>query len=255
MKEFINNGAVIYEGAIIEKNCIIDNGAIIYPGAIIREKSYIGPFCIIGEHTMDFYRNPGNHKYLPTEIGANSIVRANTIIYEDVKTGNDFQTGHNVTIREKSVIGKNCSIGSYSDIQGKLKMGDFVRLHSNVHLGQLTEIDDYVWLFPYVITTNDMYPPHDKLSGVKIGKYALVTTNVTILPGVTIGENSFVAAKALVTKDVKPFTFVKGSPAVEKGNIADLKDKEGNSLYPWKEYLEEYRAYPWQEEMVKQLKK
>lgn len=233
---------------LIGKNVSIHPTAIIYPNVIIHDNVFIGPYCIIGEPTASYYKDPNNHEFKKTEIGANSILRSNTIIYEGNRIGENFQCGHHVTIREDTIIGKNCSVGTLSDIQGKAKIGNYVRLHSNVHIGQLTEIDDYAWLFPYALTTNDMYPPMDKLEGCKIGKYALVTARTTLLPGVSVGENTLVAAGALVSKDVMSGKVVRGFPAKEVGNIEDIRDKDGNQVYPWPQFLEEYRGYPWQNE-------
>ena len=245
---FKKENAIVYEGARIGSNTVIDVGAIIYPNVIIGDNCYIGPYSIIGSPTADYYKNSNNHIFNKTIIGSNSVIRSNTIIYEDCNIGCNFQTGHHVTIREKSIIGNNCSVGTFSDIQGRVTIGEFVRLHSNVHLGMGTIIEDYVWLFPYVLTTNDMYPPHDKLEGCKIKKYAIVGASTILLPGKIIGANTFIGAGSLVSKDIPDNMFALGRPAVPQKRIEEIKDKEGNFLYPWKKYLEEYRGYPWQSE-------
>lgn len=97
--------------------------------------------------------------------------------------GDYFQTGHQVTIREKSRIGHHVSIGTLSDIQGDCEIGNYVRLHSNVHIGQKSVIHDYVWIFPYVVLTNDPTPPSEELVGVEIKSFAIVATGTVVLPG------------------------------------------------------------------------
>ena len=237
----------------IGENVIIHPTAIIYPNVILHDNVFVGPYCIVGEPTASYYNDPTNHEFKTTEIGEGSILRSNTIIYEGNKIGKNFQTGHHVTIRENTLIGENCSIGTLSDIQGKAKIGNFVRMHSNVHIGQFSEIDDYAWLFPYVCLTNDKYPPMDKLEGCKVGKYALITTGSILLPGVKVGENTMVAAGAVVSKDVADGRVVRGVPAKDVCAIEDIKDN-GQDIYPWKEHLEEFRGYPWQvEEMTKKM--
>lgn len=228
------------------ENVHIHPTALVYPNVVLHDNVFIGPYCIIGEPIGDYYKDPEHHEFKKTEIGANSVIRSHSVIYEDVQIGENFNTGHHVTIREESHIGKNCSVGTLSDIQGKVQIGDFVRMHSNVHIGQLTKIGNYVWIFPYVVTTNDMYPPMDKLEGCTIEDYALVTTGTIILPGKTIGMNSLVAAASLVSKDVPEESVVRGVPAKVTGNVRDIRDDEGNPVYPWKQYLKEFRGYPWQ---------
>lgn len=229
------------------KNVYIDPTAKVYDNVVLHDNVFVGPNCIIGEPKSSYYKERENHKFLKTEIGENSILRAGTIIYEGTTIGDNFQTGHNVTIREESVIGKNCSVGTLGDIQKECVLGNFVRLHSNVFLGEYTKIDDYAWLFPHVVVTNDKYPPMDELTPCNIGKYAIVCAGALLLPGVKVGENTLVAAGAVVSKDVKEGTIVKGVPAKETGNIDEIKDENGNAIYPWKYSLKEYRGYPWQE--------
>lgn len=244
----VSENAVVSSNAKIGEGCVIDVGAIIYPNVELGDNSYVGPYSIIGSPTADYYNDPMNHEFKKTIIGSNAVLRSNTVIYEDCKIGNNFQTGHHVTIREKSNIGRNCSAGTLCDIQGRVNIGDFVRMHSNVHIGMFTTIEDYVWLFPYVITTNDTYPPHDRLTGCTIRKYAILGAYTTLLPGVEIGENAFLAAGSLVSKNIPQNVFAMGRPAVAKKRVEEIRDKDGNPLYPWKEYLEEYRGYPWQNE-------
>ena len=124
---FVKDNAIVYEGAKIGNNTVIDVGAIIYPNVVIGDNCYIGPYCIIGSPTADYYKMNNNHVFKETKIGDNSVIRSNTIIYEDCSIGYNFQTGHHVTIREKSIFGNNCSVGTYSDIQGRVNIGEFVR--------------------------------------------------------------------------------------------------------------------------------
>ncbi|MFD1359098.1 hypothetical protein ACFQ4X_14355 [Fictibacillus halophilus] len=235
----------IYDGARIGNNVKIGRGTIIYPNASIGDNSFIGPYCTIGEPTSTYYSSE-NHDFKSTKIGANSIIRSYSIIYENVIIGNDFQTGHRVTIREESTIGHNCSLGTLCDLQGKLTIGNYVRLHSNVHIGQMSIIEDYVWIYPYVVLTNDPYPPMGKLKGVTIRKYAQVATSSVILPGVEIGKNSLIGASSLIRKDVEPERVIVGVPGKDICSVRDLRDDNNNQIYPWKEYLKDFRGYPWQ---------
>jgi acetyltransferase-like isoleucine patch superfamily enzyme len=218
---------------------------LIYPNVTLEDDVVIGSHCIIGEPREGYYAND-RHEFQATLLGKGSIVRSHSVIYEGVVIGEGLQTGHHVTIREGTRIGRHCSVGTLSDLQGHLEIGHHVRLHSNVHLGQLTKIDDYVWIYPYAVTTNDPYPPMGKLVGCHICQFAQIATGAIILPGRTVGENALVGAGAVVTKDVAPETVVAGVPARAAGSVRALRDDEGNALYPWQEHLKIYRGYPWQ---------
>lgn len=246
----INNKYLMYDDVTVGKDVVIGYGTIIYPNVIIGDNTVIGPYSIIGEPSSSFYnKNSGivkEHDFKKTIIGQNSVIRSHSIIYEDVEIGEGFQSGHRVTIRENTFIGLNCSVGTQTDIQDNVKLKNYIRIHSNVFMGQYTVIEDYAWIYPYVALTNDRYPPVSNLNGVLIRKFAVICTAAIILPGIVIGENALVGANSVVTKDVDDEMLVVGNPAKIRCNVRDIKDENGNHLYPWKDHLKEFRGYPWQ---------
>jgi len=240
----IKDNVIIGNNVIIEDDCFIDYGVIIRDNVHIKKGSFIGGRCILGEYLMDFYSDRVN-KVHPLIIGENALIRSETIIYGDTTIGDNFQTGHRVTIREGTTLGDNVRIGTLSDIQGKCNIGNYVNLHSNVHIGQKSVIKDYVWIFPYVILTNDPTPPSQSLIGVTIEAYAVIATGSIILPGVHIGEDSFVGAGSVVNKDVAKETVALGNPLKKTFPIQDIKNKHtGESVYPWKYTFS--RGMPWE---------
>ena len=240
----LKGNCVVEAGARIGDNCYIDTNSIIRSGTTIGADSFIGANCIIGEYLMDFCldRRPHNHKLT---IGNNALLRSGTIIYTGSEIGDHIQTGHRVTIREKSRIGSHCSIGTLSDIQGNCSIGDYVRMHSNVHIGQLSVVDNYVWIFPYVVLTNDPTPPSEEggLIGVHIHKFALISTGSVLLPGVSIGRDALVGASSNVTRNVPDYALVVGNPAKQIKDVRDMKNNNGENIYPWRFHFN--RAMPW----------
>ncbi|WP_298843156.1 acyltransferase [Clostridium sp.] len=241
----IKDNVIIGDNVIVEDNCYIDYGAILRDNVHIKKGSYIGVRCILGEYLMDFYSDRTN-KVHPLIIGENALIRSETIVYGETVIGNNFQTGHRVTIREKSLIGNNVRIGTLADIQGDCSIGNYVNLHSNVHIGQKSVIKDYVWIFPYVVLTNDPTPPSKTMLGVTVESYAVIATGSVILPGVNIGEDSFVGAGSVVGKNVEKETLTVGNPAKKTFPIQDIKNKlTGKKIYPWKYTFS--RGMPWEE--------
>ncbi len=234
---------IIEDDVVIGDNSYIDSNTIIRKGTHIGENAFIGANCIIGEYCMDFIktRTSSNHHLT---IGKDAIIRSGSIIYTDSTIGDDFNTGHNVTIREKSSIGNHVSVGTVSDIQGNCKIGDYVRMHSNVHIGQLSTIDSFVWIYPYVCLTNDPTPPSDQFVGVHVHSFAVVATSSTIMPGIDIASDSLVAAGATVSKDVEEYSVVGGTPAKVIGDVRKIKNHfTGKPAYPWREAIDTYM--PW----------
>ncbi|MCB2296781.1 acyltransferase [Clostridium tagluense] len=241
----IKEGTIIGKNVIIEDDVYIDYGCIIRDNVHIKKASFIGARSILGEYLMDFYKDKVN-KVHPLVIGENALIRTENVIYGDAVIGDNFQSGHKVTIREGSNIGNNVRIGTLSDIQGHCDIGNYIGIHSNVHIGQKSKINDYVWIFPYVVLTNDPTPPSEVMLGVTIDSFAIIATGSIILPGVHIYEDGFVGAGAVVNRDVPKETVVVGNPAKEICSVRKIKNKvTGEPAYPWRHTFK--RGMPWEE--------
>ncbi|MBP2133093.1 acetyltransferase-like isoleucine patch superfamily enzyme [Methanomicrobium sp. W14] len=155
----------------------------------------------------------GKNDFTGVNIGKNCVLRPGTVIYSDVKIGDNFSSGHHVMIREKTFIGDNVSVGSNCIIEGNCTFGNNVSLQSLVYIPTNVLIEDNVFIGPNTVLTNDPYPPHGGIKGPVIKKGASIGANATILPGITIGEGSLVGAAAVVTKDVPAGTLAVGNPA------------------------------------------
>jgi acetyltransferase-like isoleucine patch superfamily enzyme len=238
---------------------LIHPTAIVSPLAHLGKNISVGPFSIIHDHVqigsgtcIDGYCELGYTSALaenmPLIIGANSIIRSHSVFYQGSIFGDGLVTGHRVTVREKTKGGKNLQIGTLSDIQGSCEIGDYVRFHSNVFIAQHSHIGNYVWIFPYVVLTNDPHPPSNLMMGVTIEDFAAIATMSIILPGVTVGQGALIAAHSSVSKDVSADTVVGGSPAkfICETNKIVLKDGSNASAYPWRKHF--HRGYP--EEVV-----
>ena len=117
-------------------------------------------------------------------------------------------------------------------------------MHSNVHIGQCSKIGNFVWIFPYVVLTNDPHPPSEVMIGATIEDEAAIATMSVILPGVVVGRRSLVGAHSLVQKNVPEDMLVAGSPAREICNTSKIKmkDNSGRNAYPWTNHF--HRGYP-----------
>lgn len=103
-------------------------------------------------------------------------------------------------------IGSGCNICSHCFIENDVIIGNNVTVKCGVQLWDGVRIEDNVFIGPNVTFCNDKYPisknKNFKLEPVIIKKGASIGANSTILPGVTIGENTLVAAGSVVTKDI-----------------------------------------------------
>jgi len=145
-----------------------------------------------------------------------ALIRSGTIIYPNVTFGKKFRTGHNVLIRDNTIIGNNVLVGTNTVIEGDVQIGNNVSIQSNVYIPKNTRIGDNVFIAPCVVFTNDKYPIRKKyeLRGATVRNGVSIGANATILPDVEISEGAMVAAGAVVTKDVPPWKLAVGNPAI-----------------------------------------
>lgn len=241
----IKEHVIIGDNVILEDDVYIDYGVIIRDNVHIKKGTFIGARSILGEYLLDFFKDKKNNHH-PLVIGENSLIRSETIIYGGSNIGNNFQTGHRVTIRENTKIGNNVRIGTLSDIQGHCEIGNYVNLHSNVHVGNESVIKDYVWIFPYVVLTNDPTPPSYTQQGVTVEEFAVIATGTVVLPGVTVGKDSLIAAGTIASKNINEGKILVGNPCKEIGDTTKIKNKEtGEDVYPWRYTFD--RGMPWQD--------
>ena len=234
---------MIHPTAVISQSAQIGTDVSIGPYTVIHGNVQIGDGCSIGSHCEIGHPAPRAHG-TPLVIGRGSIIRSHSVFYEGSIFGENLVTGHRVTVREGTQAGVNLQIGTLGDIQGTCHIGNYVRFHSNVHIGQHSRLGDFVWIFPYVVLTNDPHPPSEVMRGVTLADYVAVATMSVILPGVEVGEGALIGAHSSVARNVAADTVVAGVPAKMICQTQDivLKDGSGRPAYPWRRHFT--RGYP-----------
>lgn len=194
--------------------------------ANIHKKVVLGKNCVV-EDFCEIGRDPRgiNKGELETIVGDNALIRSGTVIYAGTTIGNNFQTGHNVLIRERNKIGNNVSIGTNSCVEVGNIIKDNVRVQSLCFVEKAI-LEENVFLGPSVTFLDDPHPniPRglDCMKGVTIKKGARIGGGVTILPYITVGENSFVGAGSVVTRDVEKNHVVIGNPAHKLKEVSSI---------------------------------
>jgi acetyltransferase-like isoleucine patch superfamily enzyme len=203
----------------------------------VSEDVQLGPNHSIDPGVLLGYvpaRRIGDHALV---IGPGARVRSGTVIHVGTTIGARLETGHNVVIREDSVIGDDFDIWSNSIVDYGCKIGCRVKVHCNVYVAQFTVLEDDVFLAPGVMVANDLHPgcPFSKecMRGPTIKRGAQIGVNATLLPFITIGEHAVIGAGSVVTKDVPPQTVVCGNPARVVKDIRDLGCFKGYTDGPY----------------------
>lgn len=160
------------------------------------------------------------------------FVHESSYIDDDVSIGDNTKIWHFCHVQSGASIGKNCSLGQNVNIGKNVKIGDGVRIQNNVSVYECVELEDNVFCGPSCVFTNDLTPRaeyHKGSAGYKktlVKRGASIGANATIVCGHTLGEYCVIAAGAVVTKDVPPYTLVAGVPAKVIGRV----DEQGNHV-------------------------
>jgi len=135
------------------------------------------------------------------------------IIGENVQFGKNVTIWNYVVIGDNTRIGDGTRIGSFCDIGKNVIIGKNCIIQAHVTISNECQIGNNVFIGPNTSLLNDKFP-HSKCPTPSIIKDNVVIGGcVTILPNVTVHENSVIAAGSVVTKDIPPNTVVKGIPA------------------------------------------
>jgi len=159
-------------------------------------------------------------------------VHESSYVDSDVTIGDETKIWYFCHISKGASIGCGCNIGQNVYVGYDVKIGNRCKIQNNVSVYDCVELEDGVFCGPSCVFTNDLTPRAEYPKGLKghiktiVKRGATIGANATIVCGHTIGEYAMVAAGAVVTKDVPPYTLVAGVPAVKIGMV----DKEGNII-------------------------
>ncbi len=160
------------------------------------------------------------------------FVHDTAVVDQPCKIGENTKVWHFSHIMQNVQIGNNCVLGQNTFVASQVTIGNGVKIQNNVSIYEGIDIKDHVFIGPSVVFTNVINPRSEidrktEFLNTKIEKGATIGANSTIVCGVTIGKYAFVAAGAVVTKDIDDFSLVMGNPAIH----AHWVDRFGNKLH------------------------
>jgi UDP-2-acetamido-3-amino-2,3-dideoxy-glucuronate N-acetyltransferase len=141
------------------------------------------------------------------------------VVDEGAVIGDETKIWHFCHISGGAVIGRRCSLGQNVFVANQVVVGDSVKIQNNVSLYEGVILEDYVFCGPSMVFTNVRTPrsafprnQSEDYAPTRVNYGASIGANATIVCGVTIGEWAFIAAGAVVTKDVAAYALLAGVP-------------------------------------------
>jgi len=125
-------------------------------------------------------------------------------------------------VMERARLGSDCNVGEHCFVENGAIVGDRCVIKNGVAVWDGVTLEDDVFVGPYAVFTNDLLPRAKKPAPsvpTLVRKGATIGANATIVCGTTIGEYAFIAAGAVVTRDVEPHTLIMGNPGRVKGHV------------------------------------
>lgn len=216
----MSHNVIIMDEVEIGENVILGNNVTIYPGTRLGNNVSVQDNSVLGKQPMlsPLSTVKIQENLPPLEIGDNCNIGTGVILFAGTKVVNDVTIGDMAFVREGCKIGEYSVVGKGVTIENQTTIGHHTKIQTDAYITGYTTIEDYVFIAPMVTTTNDNFMGRTEvrfkfLKGPHIKRGARVGGNSIILPGIIIGEEAFVAAGSVVTRDVPPAKLVMGVPA------------------------------------------
>jgi len=229
---------IIEEDVTINNNCQIGNNVVIRKGVEIGTNVRIDDNTVIGKYPirakLSIFKDEKNFPY--TCIGNNCLIGSNTVVYIGSSISNNVLIADLASVRENTSIGEYTIIGRGVTVENYVKIGKRCKLESECYITAYSELEDYVFIAPGVVTSNDNFLGRTEerfkhFKGITVKKGGRIGANAVILPGKIIGEDAVVAAGSIVTKDVPPRKIAMGSPARVIRDVSEEQLIEKQKFY------------------------
>ena len=208
-------------------------GAEIHPTAVVHEGTVLGEgvrvleYAVVGKQPVLSPRSTAKRDPLPpAEIGDGAVVSTGAIVFAGTTVGARSIVGDQACVRERCAIGEDVVIGRGSLVENDTTVGARTKIQAEAYVTAYSTLEDDVFIAPCVVTTNDNFmgrteKRHELVKGPTIRRGARVGGGAVICPGIEIGEDAFVGAGAVVTKDVPARMVAMGVPAKAVRPVAD----------------------------------
>jgi acetyltransferase-like isoleucine patch superfamily enzyme len=197
----------------------IHPSATVYEGTVLGEGVKVLEGAVVGKQPTLSPRSTAKREPLaPAVIGDGTIVSTGAIVFAGAQIGARVILGDQSCVRERVEIGDDVVLGRGSYVENDTTIGAMTKIQAEAYITAYSTLEEHVFIAPCVVTTNDNWMGRTEkrfgnVKGPTIRRGARIGGGAILCPGIEIGEEAFVGAGAVVTKDVPARTLVVGNPA------------------------------------------
>ncbi len=197
----------------------IHPSATVYEGTVLGEGVKVLEGAVVGKQPTLSPRSTAKREPLaPAVIGDGTIVSTGAIVFAGAQIGARVILGDQSCVRERVEIGDDVVLGRGSYVENDTTIGAMTKIQAEAYITAYSTLEEHVFIAPCVVTTNDNWMGRTEkrfgnVKGPTVRRGARIGGGAILCPGIEIGEEAFVGAGAVVTKDVPPRTVVVGNPA------------------------------------------
>ena len=201
--------------------------AVVHEGTVLGEGVRVLEYAVVGKQPVLSPRSTAKRDPLPpAELGDGAVVSTGAIVFAGATIGARSIVGDQACVRERCAIGEDAVIGRGSLVENDTTIGARTKIQAEAYVTAYSTLEDDVFIAPCVVTTNDNFmgrteKRHELVKGPTIRRGARIGGGAVLCPGVEIGEEAYIAAGAVVTKDVPPRTVAMGVPAKAVRPVAE----------------------------------
>jgi acetyltransferase-like isoleucine patch superfamily enzyme len=193
--------------------------ATVYEGTVLGEGVRVLENAVVGKQPSLSAASTAKREPLPpTTVGAGTVISTGAIVFAGSSIGANCIVGDQSCIRERVSMADDCVLGRGSLIENDTTVGAGTRIQAEAYVTAYSTLEEDVFIAPCVVTTNDNFMGRTErrrelMKGPTIRRSARIGGGAVLCPGIEVGEEAFVGAGAIVTRDVPPGVVVVGSPA------------------------------------------
>ncbi len=203
--------ARVGEGVVFGAHVVVHDGVEIGDGATIEDG------VVLGKRPRLAPGSAAAGAVEPLRIGERAAICCGAVVFAGARIGDGAIVGDQAFVRERAIVGERSVIGRGSVVDNDVVVGARVSVQTNVYLTAFSLIEDDVFVGPGATTTNDdamgRLAAGAPLRGATLRRACRIGGGAVLTPGVEVGEEAFVAAGAVVTRDVPARAVVMGVPA------------------------------------------